>query len=196
MSGETAADDPAALTRRIAAGERRAEEELVERYGERLSFLLRRWTRDPAAAQDLYQETFRLALEKIRQGEVRDAAKLPAFLCSLARNLSTYHYRRHAVQAAREAGAEAAEGLPAAAGGPLDQLLLRERAGLVRRVLGEMHSERDREILSRFYIAGQEKDAICVDLGLADSHFKRVLFRARERYRELFEKRFGRGAEQ
>src|SRR6185369_11439053 len=69
---------PGDLVRRIQAGDRQAEGELVEHYGEGLAFLLRRWTRDQDAASDLYQETFRLALEKIRRGEVRDPDRLPA----------------------------------------------------------------------------------------------------------------------
>ncbi|HEV7517338.1 MAG TPA: hypothetical protein VGR07_13635 [Thermoanaerobaculia bacterium] len=71
---------PGDLVRRIAAGDRRAEQEMVELYGEGLAFLLRRWTRDRDAADDLYQETLRLALEKIRRGEVRDPDRLPGFL--------------------------------------------------------------------------------------------------------------------
>ena len=61
-----------------------------------------------------------------------------------------------------------------------------ELAEIVRRVLSEMTSERDRQVLFRFYIAGDGKDAICRDLGLTSLHFNRVLFRARERYRELY----------
>jgi RNA polymerase sigma-70 factor (ECF subfamily) len=62
-----------------------------------------------------------------------------------------------------------------------------ERAALVRRVLAEMPSERDRQILFRFYLAEDDKESICLDLGLTSLHFNRVLFRARERYRELYE---------
>ncbi len=62
----------------------------------------------------------------------------------------------------------------------------------MRRVLEELPTERDREVLSRFYLAEDDSKKICADLGLATSHFKRVLFRARERYRTLFENRVGR----
>jgi len=71
--------------------------------------------------------------------------------------------------------------------GPLENLLSVERAAIARRVLDELPAERDREILHRFYILEDEKDAICGDLGLTSLHFNRVLYRARERYRELYE---------
>jgi len=50
-----------------------------------------------------------------------------------------------------------------------------------------MRSERDHQILFRFYLQEQEKAEICRDLGLTSLHFNRVLFRARERYRALYE---------
>jgi RNA polymerase sigma-70 factor, ECF subfamily len=55
-------------------------------------------------------------------------------------------------------------------------------------VINELPSDRDRQILFRFYIAEEEKERICADLCLTGLHFNRVLFRARARYRELYEK--------
>ena len=116
MSGADAKLTPADLVRRIRGGDPAAEAELVSRFGEGLAFLLRRWTRDSATAEDLYQETFRLALEKIRSGEVREPDRLAGFLRSLAKNLSIHHYRRSAVQEVREENLEAAAGLSALMG--------------------------------------------------------------------------------
>ncbi len=75
------------LVRRIAGGETQAEAELVARCGKTLRFLTRRFTRDEADGEDLYQETLMLALEKIRQGEVREPERLAGFLRALAKNL-------------------------------------------------------------------------------------------------------------
>ena len=58
-------------------------------------------------------------------------------------------------------------------------------------MLAELKNDRDREILSRHYISGEDKEDICRDLELSDLHFNRVLFRARQRYKELFERRQG-----
>ncbi len=182
------------LVHRIVAGDGRAEAELVERFGEGLLFLLRRWTRDATTAEDLYQETLRLALEKIRRGEVREPDKLPGFLRSLAKNLSIHHYRRGAVRGERERDLEEVGGeeVPSqAATDQLTHLLRAEKAALVRRVIGEMPVERDRQVLFRFYIGEEDKERICADLGLTGPELNVVLFRARQRYRKLFEERFG-----
>lgn len=182
------------LVRRIQAGDSAAEGELVERYGEPLTFLLRRWTRDPATAEDLRQETLTMALRKIRAGEVREPERLTAFLRSLARNLSTDHYRRgvhREVQPAAPAGegGESSSQPPAPGPDPLDRLLAEERRHLARRVLQELPTERDRQVLLRYYFTDEESGRIRDDLGLSEDHFYRVLSRARKRYRRLFERR-------
>ena len=64
--------EPVELVRRILAGDPAAEREMVDRYSRGVRFLLLQLTRNPAWADDLYQETFRLALEKVRGGELRE----------------------------------------------------------------------------------------------------------------------------
>lgn len=180
------------LVGRIVAGERQAEEELVGHYGEGLQFLLRRWTRDTVTAEDLFQETVRLALEKIRGGEVREPGKLAGFLRSLAKNLAIHHYRRDAIRQERERDLDSA---PLVAAGepmePLAHLLRAEKAALVRQAIAELPRERDRQVLFRFYIAEEDKERICADLGLGSQEFNIVLFRARQRYRNLLAERLG-----
>jgi RNA polymerase sigma-70 factor (ECF subfamily) len=176
------------LVRRIIEGDPVAEGELISRFSRALTFLLRRLTRDESQAEDLYQETFRLVIEKVRGGELREAERLPGFVCAVARNLHLGASRRLGRNRRRQAEPEQTETAPDPAPGQLSSLLARERAAMVRRVLAELRNERDREILSRYYLAEQEKESICRDLDLSDLHFNRVLFRARQRYRELFER--------
>jgi RNA polymerase sigma-70 factor (ECF subfamily) len=180
----TESGSPADLVRRILAGERRAEDELVDRYSRGVSIIVRRITRDPALAEDICQETFRLVLEKVRRGDVREAEKLSGFICSLARNLAIDYFR----QASRRETAEDVESsrpLSDPAPDQLSVLLQREKAHAIRQVLQELKPARDREILFRFYIAEEDKEKICADLALSSLHFNRVLYRARERFREL-----------
>jgi RNA polymerase sigma-70 factor (ECF subfamily) len=195
MNGGTTEVSSSDLVRRIQAGNPAAEAELVARFSEGLSFLLRRWTRDITVAEDLFQETFRLALEKVRKGEVRDPDRLPGFLRSLAKNLSIEHYRRGSRREMREEELEAATEMTAPeASGQLGQLLRQEKAALVRQVLEELGSDRDRQVLFRFYIAEEDKEQIRSDLGLSGPEFNLVLFRARRRYRDLYERRAAMGA--
>jgi hypothetical protein len=43
--------------------------------------------------------------------------------------------------------------------------------------------------LVRYYLDDESKEEICAALGLSDEHFNRVIFRAKNRFRELLERR-------
>jgi RNA polymerase sigma-70 factor, ECF subfamily len=175
------------LVSRIMSGDQRAEAELIERYHHGIRIILRRELGETAAAADLYQETFRLVLERIRRGDVREPEKLPGFVCSVARNLVIDHFRRAARQERLTENEEPLL-LPCPAPDQLEELLRKERTALVLRVLKEMPNKRDVQVLFRFYLAEDEKEQICADLGLNRFHFNIVIHRARRRFRELYER--------
>ncbi|MEM9555835.1 MAG: sigma-70 family RNA polymerase sigma factor [Acidobacteriota bacterium] len=186
-----ALDSWAALVEQIRTGGRDAEEELVARFGDGLALMLRRLTGDPALADDLRQETLRIVLEKLRAGALREPEKLPGFLRGTARNLVLAARRRDArlrfdgdglaLEAALHAPAET-EPLQ------LRRILRREEAHLVRTLLGELRFERDRQVLTHFYLTERTKDEICRELEIDPHGFKKVLFRARERLRDLWQR--------
>ena len=184
FANPSAPAEPGDLVRRILRGDSAAEEELVVRYRRGLAIILSRSGADSSILGDLTQEAFRVTLEKIRRGDVREPEKLSGFVCSIARNLAMEHFRKVSARRFTPLPEEAA--LPASASDPLEELLRAERGTIVRRILSEMTSPRDRQILFRFYVAEDEKEAICRDLALTSLHFNRVLFRARERYRDLY----------
>ncbi|MEM8963967.1 MAG: sigma-70 family RNA polymerase sigma factor, partial [Acidobacteriota bacterium] len=186
MPPPTAAVD---LVARIHAGERAAERELVERCGATLRFLTRRYTRTEADAEDLYQETLIVALEKIRRGEVREPEKLAGFLRALAKNLVTGQYRRQRYSAERPVLDEIAEPVAEDRADPLADALADERKRLTRKLLDELDMPRDRDVLRRFYLAEQSAARICAELEIDGEHFYRILHRARKRYRRLWDER-------
>jgi RNA polymerase sigma-70 factor (ECF subfamily) len=175
------------LVSRIMAGDQQAEAELVERYSDGVKIIIRREIGSASAADDLYQEAFRIVIEKIRRGDVREPEKLSGFVCGVARNLVIDYFRRAARQeSVREV--EEATLLPDPAPDQLEALMRKEQADFARQVLKEMRNERDIQILFRFYLAEEKKEQICADLGLTSLHFNRVLHRARERYLELYKR--------
>lgn len=185
---EVADSSDAGLVSRIRAGERPAEDELVRRYSRGVSIIIGQSLADPAAAADVYQETFRLVLQKVRAGEVREPERLAGFVCGITRSLVIEHFRGTARSKARYES-EPDRQIPSAEPSQLDRLLREERATLARKVLSELPSDRDRKILYRFYIEDDEKDDICADLGISALHFNQVISRARQRYKKMFESR-------
>jgi RNA polymerase sigma-70 factor (ECF subfamily) len=175
------------LVNRIRAGDLQAEAELVESYKRAVMSIIRRKVGKSMVADDLYQETFCIVLEKIRKGDVREAEKLSGFICGVARNRVIKYFQRAARQ---ESLTETEETmlLPHSTSDQLEQLLRKEEVDIVRQILKEMTSERDVQVLLRFYLAEHEKEQICQELGLTGRQFNLVLHRARGRYRELFER--------
>ena len=127
-----------------------------------------------------------MALVKLRRGELKQPSRLSSFLISLARNLAINQFR---IESRRrtEANSETVERHTFATPDALGELVASEKAALARRLLAELANPRDREILYRFYIAEDDKAAICDDLNLSSLHFNRVLYRARRRYRQLLD---------
>lgn len=175
------------LVRRIAAGDSAAEGALVERYSRGVLYLLRRLGAAPELAEDLHQETFRIVLERLRQKGLDDPAGLAGFLRGTARNLVIAE-RRKTARRRTDADPEILDRAVHPEPGQLSSVLLEEEAGIVRRLIGELSTDRDRQLLLRFYVAEEEKESICADLGLDSLHFNRVLFRARHRFKELLER--------
>lgn len=167
-----------------------SEHALIDRYRRGVLFMLLRQTGDSALAEDLCQETFRIVIERLRTKGLEQPELLNAFIRSTARNVAIGEYRKH-TRRKTEADTDAVE----RAGGPEEdpeRIVDRAEHGeLVHQVLDELNTDRDRDILYRFYIAEEDKDAICADLGLSTLHFNRVLFRARQRFKELYLARAG-----
>lgn len=172
------------FVKRIGLGDRRAEEELVRRYQRGLIYLLQRRTRDAQLAQDLAQDTFRIAIEKLRQSPIEQVDRVGAYLRGTALNLATADVRKHA-RRGTTADSDAVDAAADDAAGPFDHVSGEQVKRLVRKLLDELPVPRDREILIKTYLEDQEKGAICEALGVDSAHYNRVLFRAKERFREL-----------
>ncbi len=182
------------LVERIRAGDRAACERLVRRYRAGVVAMVRRACGPGAPVDDLTQEVLSLAIAKVAAGEVRDPDRLPGFVAGLARNLAREH--GHKSQAHRHEELSAIAELPGGDPDALQTLLDSERASVARQVLEELPGERDRLILRRFYLSEDDKAAICADLGLTSLQFNTVVHRARQRFRELYEKAVRRKGQQ
>ncbi len=176
--------DAADLVHRIRRGDQDAEAELVRRYRRGVTAIVAKAGQGRVPVEDLCQDVLTTVIEKVRTDALRGPERLSGFVAGLARTMALDYIRKDRARSAIEARMPAAP--TAQAPNAVSDLLQRERAAIVRAVLDELESTRDREILFRFYLAEDDKEQICRDLGLTPVHFNRVLFRARERYRELY----------
>lgn len=171
------------LVARIAAGDRAAETEFVRTFERGVRALVRRRCRpaDPIA-EDLAQDVLARVLERLRAGAIRDAAALPAYIQATIVYTTSAEYRgRRPTESAA-----VIDDLPSS-DNPVERIASDQLAALLRSLLTELPVARDREILARFYLDEQDKDDVCRQLGIDASHFHRVVFRARERFRQLLD---------
>jgi RNA polymerase sigma-70 factor, ECF subfamily len=68
---------------RIMAGDRQAEAELIDSYSRGGRIIIRR-AGGATIIDDLCQETFRIVLEKIRSGDIREPERLSGFIRGVA----------------------------------------------------------------------------------------------------------------
>lgn len=188
--GVTNGTELAELVRRIIAGDGIAEDELIRRYEKAVGIIIDQIVRSQSVTEDLSQDTFKTALEKVRHGDVRDPERLSGFISGMARNLAIDYVRKARCLINREDIGEA-EQIPDPAPSQLEEILKKERRRIVRQVIDELKIQRDREVILRFYIAEEDKDQICAELGLTRSQFNNVIFRALNRFKELYVKTVG-----
>ena len=174
------------LANRVLDGDARAGGEMIERYSRGLRFLLRRRTRDSEQAEDLLQETWLVALNKIRTKGLEDPARLAGYLAGIARNLAIGEVRKAARQKT-SANSELVDRIPDDSDNPYRKVSRAEVCNHVRDLINGLSTERDREILNRFYVYEEDKPKICEQLGVDSTHFNRVLFRARQRLKSAIE---------
>jgi RNA polymerase sigma-70 factor (ECF subfamily) len=181
---DPAYETPLLLVTAIGRGDTKAEAVFYKRYYQSTLFILERKTHDPELAQDLCQEAFCITLERLRQQTLNDPDKLPAFLHSTALNLYIAEIRK-ADRRKTFSDHELLNGVVDATQNQY-RALARERSGeAVRRLIAAMDNSRDRSLLYQYYIEEHDKIQVCADLGLSHRHFDKVLFRARQRFKEL-----------
>jgi len=188
-------DDTAQLESRIAAelvtrigqGDQQAENEMCRRYRRGLVFLIKRRTGDSDLAEDLCQIALLTALEKLRASSIENPERLAAFLRGIAVNLLIGD-RRKSARRATNPDSEAVERSADESRGPMEHVSGEQTQRAVRLMLEELRVERDRDILISVYLNDEDKESICQRHSIDATHFNRVLFRAKKRFRELIER--------
>jgi RNA polymerase sigma-70 factor (ECF subfamily) len=168
--------------------DRAAIESLIAKQYTGLRLLILRRTGDAEVAADLLNEAACTAWEKWQGGLVQRPEEIGGYIFQVAMNLLRNHRRSVADRSDRRASPDALDSLPDTTEAT-DRWLEKKVALQVRHILQELRTPRDREILTRFYLQDQDKDAICRDLSLDADQFDRVLHRARGRLKELAESR-------
>ncbi|MGH7658287.1 MAG: RNA polymerase sigma factor [Gemmatimonadales bacterium] len=141
------------------------EQNLAQRFWERLRVFGVRRLGDPSLAEDLAQEVLGRVTEALRNGRVRDHDALPAFVFQTATHICQHHYRARGRQDRALARLKGMDQRPTARG-PLDALVSEEARSAVRQALAELNFE-DRDLLRRIYFDEEDSAETARRLDLA-----------------------------
>ena len=169
---------------RLRSGDMEALTEVVEEHQARLYRYLLRMVREPATAEDLFQQTWIKVMEKIRSYDPR--RDFTPWLLTVARNLALDHLRRYRPESLDEplpSGDSMAELLPAAEEDQGSALLAGERSELLARALLQLPMVY-REVLTLRFEEDLKLEEIAVLLAVPLSTVKSRLRRGLEGMRK------------
>ncbi len=149
---------------------------------------LTRVTGSTDLASDMLQDAVVTALQKLRSGEINDPTNLDGYVYRVALNHLRNHRRKDKLHAGNSEGigdlVDAAD-----SSRPAEHLEADQWARLAKELLQEVSPARDRELLVRYYLHDESKEDLCRVFHLTELHFNRVIYRARDRFRELLQSR-------
>jgi RNA polymerase sigma factor (sigma-70 family) len=157
------------LVARIRSGETDGMVELYQLFSKGIRFYLCRQL-GPQELDDKIHDTFLVVVQAIRRGELREPQRLMGFVRTIVRRQVAAHIDK-VVQTRREQmDMDATVRVADPRGNPEETAISRQREDLVRRILSEL-SDRDCEILTRFYLREQNQDYICTEMALSETQF-------------------------
>jgi RNA polymerase sigma-70 factor (ECF subfamily) len=169
-------DDDARLMLAFQKGDRRAFDELFERYTPRLHSFLTRMVRDRGRAEELTQDVFVRLYTAAERYQAR--TRFSTYVFGIASNLALNHLAR----AWRQREHARSDGLPepvAAGPGPMELLEAARTQQALERALGELPERQRAALLLRAH-EDMGYEEIAAALGTSVPSVKSLLHRARE----------------
>ena len=178
------------LVESIHRGERCGMEELYRVFSRGVRYYLCRQL-GPQDLDDRVHDTFLIVVQAISKGELREPERLMGFVRTVVRRQVAAQIDR-AVQHRREhADMDSTFGVTDSRRTPEEAAIVRQHEEVAESVLKSV-SERDREILTRFYLMEQTQEEICEEMELSETQFRLLKSRAKARFGEVGRKRLAR----
>jgi RNA polymerase sigma-70 factor (ECF subfamily) len=164
---------------RLVAGDPKVEHDFVNYFGEFLRIKLRKLRHWSQTAEDVRQETFVRVFRVLRHNGLTSPERIGAFVNGVCNNVLAEQYRRVSRLSQVAEGFEA----PAKSPDPEVELMTREQEQHVHDVLAKL-PPKDRQILWLVFFEEQDRDDVCRLYCVDRSHFRVLLHRAKNRFRE------------
>jgi len=180
----------AQLVENIRAGDANAMQELYQAFGRGIRLYLCRQL-GVQDVDDKVHDTFLIVVQAIKNGDLREPDRIMGFVRTVARRLVAGHID-HVVHRRRDSvSVESGVAISDDSATPEQDMISRQRVEIMVEVLREM-AERDRDILTRFYLYEQSQDTIMRGMNLTATQFRLLKSRAKGRFAELGRKKLER----
>jgi RNA polymerase sigma-70 factor (ECF subfamily) len=175
------AADLSSLVARIVQGDGEAEALLVKHFAPRVKAMAIARTRNPELARDLTQETLMAVLTAARRDQVKDPARIAAFVHGVSRNVINNHLRRQTdhPEAQFDEDEDGPKGVARLAAVEYDDTA-EERKRLLGRAL-EALSAPDRQVLMLTLVEGLTPAEIGTRIGVSSETIRTRKSRALKR---------------
>jgi RNA polymerase sigma-70 factor (ECF subfamily) len=171
------------LVERIHRGEESGMEELYRLFGRGIRYYLCRQL-GHQELDDKVHDTFVIVVQAIRRGELREPERLMGFVRTVVRR-QVAAYIDDAVHSRRdELNLDLGVRVADRRNNPEQSAAFRQKVEFMLDVLRSL-SERDREILTRFYLDEQSQENICQEMALSETQFRLLKSRAKARFGEI-----------
>ena len=176
-----------ALVEQIRSNDPQGVEKLYGVFEKGIKFTLRRQL-GTQEVDDKVHDVFLVVLQAIQNGGLREPERLMGFVHTVVRR-QVASYIDESVQARREqTSLEATNTVPDVSSSPEQRAIQKQKSGIMRAVLEEL-SDRDREVLTRFYLREESQEEICDAMNLSETQFRLLKSRAKTRFGELGKKK-------
>jgi RNA polymerase sigma factor (sigma-70 family) len=182
-SGPSDSVDWAPLVDRIRRGDQSALEELYAHLAKGVRFFFLRRL-GPGHLDDRTHDVFLTIAAAIRNGELREPARLMGYVRTVVRRTIAGAIQKNANSRARHVDLDQ-DTLSIAEWrlNPEQTVIYRERAEVIGKMLNCV-SSRDREVLRRFYVEEESEERICEEMRLTNTQFRLLKSRAKARFIE------------
>lgn len=147
-------------------------------------FMMQRMAGRDDQVEDRVHEVFILTVEAIQAGKIRDPERLGGFVRTIAIRRAVTEVVEVGRERRRHADADVTDlALASVDATPEQEAISAERQQRMLLILKSL-SERDREILRRFYLEEESQEQICLEMGLSETQFRLLKSRAKARFAE------------
>ncbi|MGP0073305.1 MAG: RNA polymerase sigma factor [Bryobacteraceae bacterium] len=171
------------LVMRIQRGEDSGMEDLYRLFARGVRYYLCRQL-GVQELDDKVHDTFLIVVQAIRRGDLREPERLMGFVRTVVRRQVAAHIDQVVHSRREELHLDVGVRIVDRGRNPEQNMAFQQKVDFMLEILGQL-SERDRDILTRFYLHEETQEQICDGMNLTETQFRLLKSRAKARFGEL-----------